>query len=470
MAMTRVQRSLLFAVLLAGGGGAAALYTLKTKVKTPDERFKEEREAQRYFHFGRIHVETGRLTTKTATFTFTRVPHYGWQITDPVVWPAEDKAIDAILDRTAGIGADTVVTEDATPEDLARTGLDTPAATIRVTLKEGAEHTLHVGPKNKMVDKFPVTDAAKKRIGLSSAQFMWALDRDLFEYRDKRLFPFDPKAVTALEVREGDDVHLVLAKDADRWSVGGEGIEDSIRGDASSIAFLLTALTKRGKVERFVDDAVGPEDLAKYGLDRPAHTVTMRTKDGASRTAHFAHVEETSADEATTMVFVEGGTTVAALRTGVAQALEAPAVHYRDRTLSRFSPSAVRKLRIEMAGEPTAELEKVGDRWRMLAPTPGPAKTWRADAVARPFAQLRVASWKTEASSRQQRLEWLLEPWSRRIVVYGAGDEVLADVRIGNLADDEHMFVMLAGSPRVGLVEAKRFKALPNKVEDLLGD
>lgn len=470
MALTRVQRSLLFAAVLFGGGGAAAIYTLETKVKTADQRFKEERDALRYFHFGRVHVKSGGLTTATATFTFARDDVYGWTITAPVEWPADGKAIEAVLDRMAAIMADPTVTEDATPEDLARTGLDDPLATIEVRLEDGVEHTLFVGPKNKMVDKFPVTDEAKKKIGLSDSQFMWALDRDLFEYRDKRIFPFDPRDVTGLEIRKADAVQVALTKGADGWMVGGAGVDDQIRGDDAAIAFLLTALTKRGKVERFVDDAADAAALAKVGLDRPARTVTLRTKGGATRTARFTEVLETSADEGTTYGFVEGGATIAAMRAGFGEALTSPAASYRDRTLSRFSPAAVRRVRIELAGEPPAELTKIEDGWKMTAPESAAVKVWRVDAVVRPLVALRVAEWKTEAASKAQLREWLLEPWSRRVVVYGEGDEVLVDVRFGNLADDAHIFAALAGEPRVGLVEVKRLAALPTKVEDLLAD
>lgn len=473
MALTRVQRSLLFAVVLLGGGGAAAVYTLKTKVKTPDERFREERDALRLFHFGRAHVKQGRLTSRTATLAFARSEDFGWVLTEPVGWPADDKAIDAMLDRMAGIIGDPTITEDATPEDLARTGLDAPETRLEVALEGGEQRTLLVGAKNKMVNKFPVTDGAKQKIALSEAQFVWSMDRGLFEFRDKRIFPIPPGAVTRVELsQKGAPAPIEMVRADELWRLRGPGVEGEIQGDAATIDFLLTALTKRMKVERFVDDTFDPTSSPeRYGLDAPDYVVTLETKGGLTRTVRLSRYRETGADEGTAYAFVEGTTSAVAMRKGVVEALEPAAGHYRDRSLSRFSLVAVKKLQIEIAREPKIELSRTDDDgWKMTAPKAAATKVWRVDAIVRPLAHLRVERWKTEAATKAQKLEWLLEPWSRRIVVLGEGDAVLADVRFGNLADDEHIFAMVAGDDRVGLVPVDRLRALPSGIADLVAD
>lgn len=466
MALTRVQRSLAFALFFLGAGGAAAVYTLKTKVKTPDERFREEREAMRLFHFGRVHVVKGKLTTKTATFTFARDDTYKWTITEPVAWAADIEALEAMIDRMAGVVVDPVITEAATAEELARSGLDAAASRLEVELESGAKHTLFVGPKNPMVDKFPITDEHKKRVGLSTGEFVWALERNLFEFRDKKIFPFKPESVTKvrIDIPEGMQVDLQLKEEG--WRAQGLGVEGEIVADEDAVAVLLTALTKRLKVERFVTDAYTDAEAGKYALAPPARTITVTTNQGNSRTAHFAEILETSADEGTAIAHLAGSTSIAALRGGVVEAFAASAASFRDRTLSRFSPSALRKVRIEIAGEPSVTLVKKGDAWVTDDVASRAAKVWRVDAVVRPFARLRVHEWKTDASTPAQRREWLLEPWSRRIVIYGEGDAVLSDIRIGTLADDAHVFAMAEGDTRVGVVEVRKVRAFPAKVEE----
>ena len=106
----------------------------------------------------------------------------------------------------------------------------------------------------------------------------------------------------------------------------------------------------------------------------------------------------------------------------------------------------------------------------MTAPQAARAKAWKVDAVVRPFSGLKVSSWKTEAATRAEKLEWLLEPWSRRVVFYGADGGVLADVRVGNLADEDLVFAATAGSDRVGLIPVKKLQAFPNEPSELVDD
>jgi len=138
--------------------------------------------------------------------------------------------------------------------------------------------------------------------------------------------------------------------------------------------------------------------------------------------------------------------------------------------LSRFSPSAVKKVRIEIAGETPAVLVRQGEQWRMTAPKNQMAKVWKVDAVVRPFASLRVDGWKTDNATKKNREEWLLDPWSRRVVIYGAKDAVLADVRIGNLSDEDHVFAATANDSRVGVIPVRKIRAFPQRVQDLLTD
>jgi hypothetical protein len=469
--LTRVQKNLLTALVLLGGGGGAALYTLETRVKTPEQRFQEEQDAKRLFHFGRVHVTSGRIAAPTSTFAFTRDELFGWTLTEPVRWPADTEALEAALDRMASVLMDTVLTEDASPEDLRRAGLERPRATMQVDLQDGVQHTLHVGALNRMVDRYPITDAAKRRVGLSDTAFYWALDRNLEEFRDPRIFPFPTMKVRRVRIEEGGEVRAELESDGKRWTVSGVGLEAPIAADDGVVGMLLVALTKHTKAERYVTDAFTPADAARFGLDAQGTlTVEVETLDGAKRRARLGRYQETGAEAGTAVAQVEGTTTVAALPSGTLDTYERPAAAYRDRTLSRFIPTEVQRVRLEVAQQPAIELTRDGEGWRLTAPQAALAKVWKVDAVVRAFAGLKVESWKTEASTPAQRVEWLLEPWSRRAIFYDAAGAVLADVRVGNLADEGLLFAQAAESPRVGIIPAPKLQAFPSAPADLVDE
>ncbi len=471
VALTRVQKNLAVAVVLLGLGGGAAAYTLKTKVKTPNERFKESQDAKRYYHFGRAHVKTGRLYSKSATFAFAR-EGTGWVITEPVQWPADLDAIDAMLNRMAGIVVDPLLTEAATEVELKNAGLDHPQTRLDVELIDGVKHTLFVGAKNKMVEKYPITTLEKKKIGLSDTAFHWSMARGFDEFRDLRVLPIDAKDVVGIQMFEGEDLHLGLTKKDGTWMVEGESLKAPTAADRGTVTILLVGLTKRLKVERFLDDSFDPKGpkAARYGLDKPSLRVVVNTKDGKTRTLSLAHYSQTGAEGSSMVAYMQGSTTLALLRAGTEKVFEASAAYYRDRTLSRFSMASVKKLRVEIAGEKPVTFTKKGDAWVIPGNKTTAAKVWKVDAIVRPFVSLKAVSWKTEAATKQERLEWLLKPWSRRVVVYGDKDAVLADIRIGNLADDDHLFAQAANDPRVALIPAKKLRAFPKHMKDLFRD
>lgn len=471
MALTRVQKNLVTALVLLGGGGGAALYTLKTKVKTPDERFKEAQDQKRLFHFGRDHVASGRIAAPTSTLAFTRDEVFGWVLTEPVRWPADVQAIEAALDRMAGLIMDPIVTDDAGPEDLRRAGLERPRITMQVDLQAGGEKVLFVGALNKMVGRYPVTDVAKKRVGLSDKEFYWALDRKLDEFRDPRVFPVPTMKVRRVLVTAHDARRVGLVSDGNAWTAEGEGLTEAIRADDGLVGGVLVALTKEAKAERYLTDAYAPADAATYGLDgEDALTIEVELEGGARRKARLGRFTEADASAATEVAWVEGTTTVLALPAGILEKVRHGAADYRDRTLSRFAPSAVTKVRLEISQQPAIELNRNGDAWQMSAPQAAAARAWKADALVRAFSGLRVNSWKTDASTKAQRLEWLLEPWNRRAIFYGEDGGVLADVRVGNMVDDDHVFVQAAEATRVGIISAAKVQVFPATPAELIDD
>lgn len=471
MPLNRVQKNLAVAVVLLGLGGGAAVYTIKTKVRTPDERFKDSQDAKRYYHFGRAHVKTGRLYSKSATFAFAR-EGTSWVITEPVRWPADTEAIEAMLDRMAGLVVDPLLTEAATDVELKNAGLIRPRTRLDVELVDGIKHSLLVGAKNKMVEKYPVTTLAKKKIGLSETAFHWSMARGFNEFRDLRLFPLDAKDVVSVRMLEGEELHVGLTQKDGIWMVEGESLEAPTAADRGTVSILLVGLTKRLKVERFLDDKFDPKSpkAAGHGLDKPSLRVVIKARDGRTYAASLAPYSETGAADATMVAHLEGSSTLVLLRAGTDQPLQPSAGYYRDRTLSRFSSAAVRKLRVEIAREKPVTFTKKDNAWIIPGAETTAAKVWKVDAIVRPFVSLKAVAWKTDNATKQERMEWLLEPWSRRVIVYGDNDVVLADIRIGNLADDDHLFAQAAGDPRVAIIPAKKLRAFPVHMQDLFRD
>lgn len=467
--MKRLHKNMLTAGVLLAAGVGFGIYTLKTEVRTPEERFIAAQEKKRLFHFGRVDVVKGTLFAKNATMSFERDGEV-WQITSPTTWPADPEAIDAALDRMATIIPEPIITEDADAEEVARAGLDRPVATLAVTKKDGKEHVLHVGRRNKLADRYPITDAAKKKIGLSDSAFFWALDRSLDELRSKRLVHRAEDDVTRITVKNPDgSVRYTLAKNDDGWTTEGAG-QEAIPADAGDVLLARVRFVRRLTAESFLTDDYDPNDAAQkheLGLDEPLYFLEIETKDGVDRLTLAEH--GTRPDEPMLM-HVEGTGTVAVVNPTITEVFERTAAQFRDRTLLRFEKSDTRRIRFVYAGKDDVVVERASAEADWKLGTGAAAKVWKIDSILRGFAYLKANEIYAQAPSKRDMKEWLIEPASRRVVFEGEGGKALGAVRIGKYAKDDLVFVMAAGDDRVGLVEDKKIDLLPKGEEDLLDE
>src|SRR6185295_9099387 len=82
-----------------------------------------------------------------------------WKLTKPIAVRADSSAADGLIGRIESARMKTIVTEAATPADLKKFGLDTPATTVTVNLGS-ARATLAVGSA-AAADTVYARDAAK---------------------------------------------------------------------------------------------------------------------------------------------------------------------------------------------------------------------------------------------------------------------------------------------------------------------
>ena len=465
--MNRIQKNMLLAGVLLVGGIGFGWYTLTQKVKTPEERFRDAQDSKRLHKFGRIDVVRGTLMAKSATITFERDDEKRWRITEPVAWPADQKAIDAALDRMAGLVVDPVTTENATAEDLARAGLDKPVVSMAVELKDGRKLELHVGPRNKLADKYPVTDGKKKKVGLSEPTFFWALDRSLDELRDKRIVRFDEKTVTKIQVLEPDGAprFTLEKKGEDDWMTSGPG-QEPIAADAGEVLLVAVRVTKRLKAKTFLTDDYDPAKKKAHGLDDPKATLVLAGPSGEHRVALATNESDTAVGH------LEGTGTVFEAPSDLIAYLEKKPLDLRNRTLHRFSPDSVKRIRYKPAGQPEVVITRAedGEDWT-IGDDAKPAKIWKIDAIARGFAYLKVDEIHSVGATKAQLVEWLIgDSPSRRLVFEDAGGETLAQIHLGKYSHDDLIFVRTDGDDRIGLVKDKKVALLPLKPEELVDE
>ncbi len=203
-----------------------------------------------------------------------------WKLTAPFAAPADTSAVEQLLTSLEKLEADELIAEQVT--DFAQYGLDSPGRTVSATV-EGAAAPLAVEFGRKTPDGSSVyaRQPGEARVYLVAAWVEGTFDKKPFDLRDRDLLHVKRDDVRSLEV------------------VGPEGGFALARTEAGEWAFTRPLATRAGRwsvdgllgtVENLRMDSVAGEnvtdakEVARYGLARPLRSVTLVTKDGATRT------------------------------------------------------------------------------------------------------------------------------------------------------------------------------------------
>jgi hypothetical protein len=197
-----------------------------------------------------------------------------WKLSKPLQAASDYSAVEGLLGRVAAAQMKSIVSENATPADLKKYGLDKPAATVSLGLGS-AKAELLLGGKTSDGALY-AKDASKPLVITIDAALADELRKGADEYRRKDLFAFRAYDANRLEITRGsqtvafDKVKGAAPTDEDKWRRAGDKPADV---DKEKMGVFLAKL-ESVRASSFVDST------AKTGLDSPAMTVYAKFDDG----------------------------------------------------------------------------------------------------------------------------------------------------------------------------------------------
>ncbi|MGF1571230.1 MAG: DUF4340 domain-containing protein [Nodosilinea sp.] len=206
----KLQRSTIVLVGVALLLGAGVLIAESQRAKAPETTESSTASAP-IFEFAETNVATLTVERNGEILVFQQDDQGGWQITQPELGPAEPGAVAFLLSRLNTDSPLQTVTIE--PDQIADFGLDAPAGTATVTLKDGTKHTLILGGEDfSGSGHYAVADPPEwppSRDGAASAVLVVtqdvanAINRPLAEWKmpvDATLAPSTPTSGAAVEV------------------------------------------------------------------------------------------------------------------------------------------------------------------------------------------------------------------------------------------------------------------------------
>jgi len=237
------------------------------EIEGEDERLEAD-EAQKRVVVGvePDDVEAIALTTTDGVAVATRRSDGGWQVVEPLEYPADPFALDAMAAAIAQMAGGTPL-ED--PQALEVYGLD--ALEREVRFRAGAdERALRIGDSTPLQAKTYVTLIDSDTVFTVSSASVRAFAKSFDDLREKKLIDFDREAVEHIAVNWPDGGVVLQRSDSGepQWHlvqpVAGPADDETVAKLLSTLVFL--------RADGFVDD---PPSDEVAGLTRPMFSVRL---------------------------------------------------------------------------------------------------------------------------------------------------------------------------------------------------
>lgn len=288
------------------------------------------------------------------TLAFERDDAGPWRLTAPLQAAADDHEVGSLVDSLASLRIERVVEEEAA--DLAAYGIPKTEVSLWVKDKDAPVRLL-VGMENPLDKSLYAKREDDPRIVLLASTLKTALEKRVFDFRDKSVFRFTPADVQAVEVR-AKDVSWRASREEAGWLLKAPVAALAAKAKVDSLLDSLSGL----KALAFVAESKTPGSLKEFGLDKPAYEVALSLPT-ADQEIVFALAKKGEARYATTSL----STKIVTFEGALLEDLGRKADEMREKKIADFYAWDARRVSVKRDGvEIVAVKEKVGDEDKWL--------------------------------------------------------------------------------------------------------
>jgi hypothetical protein len=329
------------------------------------------------------------LTVKSSSGATTKVKKAGegWQIEAPVTAPADTTAVSGVTSALAALNLERVI--DEKPGDLKVYGLGQPRIEVAFKAQGDTEpRQLQLGDRTPVGYTVFAKTAGSDRVFLIGAYDEGQLDKSTFDLRDKAVVKFERDKVDGIELASGSTT-IDLARAGDGWTITKPV---KAPGDSASVEGILGRV-QSAQMKSVVTADATPEELKTFGLNKPAHTMTVRMG-SASATLLVG----SKADDNTTYARDASSPTVVTIESALADDLEKGVDEYRHKDIFSFRPYNATHFEITLNGSKMvlnrvkAQKPDADDSWRRVSPTEKDLDKDAANAMLSLLSTLRATS------------------------------------------------------------------------------
>jgi hypothetical protein len=198
-----------------------------------------------------------------------------WNIVQPIQTQADQPTVDGIADQLAS--ATVSQTEPGSADRRKVYGLDPPQVSLEFQLRNASKHTILIGLKDFSGDSaYTIIDGAQN-VSLLPQLLATSAGKSVEDLRDRNVLHIDAAGVSSFDLSNASG-QLAASKKNDQWQFTKPGMS---LADPDAMDGLLQAVAN-AKMASIVEEK--PEHLDRYGLQKPAITLTATEGKGSPAT------------------------------------------------------------------------------------------------------------------------------------------------------------------------------------------
>ena len=394
-----------------------------------------------------------------------------WRMESPIRGPAKHWTVEQALDAVTDLKVTRQYAHDADDRPTSqRTGLDDPLFTVTLVYPQDVRLTVKVGKQRPLTPQTYVQMAGSDTIYLVDAELVTTLGEPAETYREPSLFEFQADRVRKLASEAFGKPQYELVRSNDTWRASTP-IPSAV--DADKVKDMVDTLRGLTAAAFVTGDT---SDLAAFGLDNPALTLTLTVEDALAKTpapaTTSAPVASAPASAPAThqlrVAFGVSATGKAFARLGEeswlfrvtdedVKALSVGFNQLRDRKVLRVQAKDVVAISTRRDGQEQLTLAKLADEWSLMKPFSAAVDESAVTKLIEDIAALTVSSFVDNYATL---VGFGLEPAQSQYELKLA-DRTTRTLLVGRRSPSGLMvFVKVADAPSVMTVRAEAMKGL----------
>jgi hypothetical protein len=377
-----------------------------------------------------------------------------WHMTQPIAVKADESEVSGITSALSSIEVTRVVDEN--PTNLNDYGLSNPR--IQLSFKASGDkdaRKLLIGEKSPTGGDLFAKRNDEKKVFLIPAFQETTFNKSTFDLREKTLLKFDRDKVDAIDItaagkptsfaKQGSDWRLTKPLDA--------------KADFSAVEGLVGRL-QSAQMKSIVTAEATPDDLKKYGLDKPETTVNIKA---GSATATLALGGK--APDNTVYARDLSKPAVMTVESSLADEFKKGGDEYRRKDLFEFRSYNANRIEIT---RPTGTVvfervkgqgENAQDKWRRVSPNAADADKDKVEGMLSRLSNMRASAF-VESTAKTG----LDKPLMMVVVKF---DDNKKEERVTFGKDGETTYASRPGEPGAAKTETTDFTEINKSLDEL---